>query len=246
MRGQGRPRRRQKRLSALFPSSAAARGTAARTPFVLLIVVLLGSGLITLLLLNSALNQGSFELSKLERQTDELADEQQALQQDVDAYSAPGALERRARELGMVPGGAPAFLLPDGRVLGRPHAATSQGVSLSTSAEPSPPAPLTAANQTTQTAPSGLPGPPMPPVAAPSVAPLVPLSSATLSPRSTQKAGATAAPASRPRRPPAHPRLQGRCRTPAFAVPRVPSGTGAPTAPAPGSAPAPSPTTSGR
>ncbi|GAU68258.1 16S rRNA methyltransferase RsmH [Streptomyces sp. NBRC 110611] len=139
MRGQGRPRGRQKRLSGLFPSSAAP-GTAARTPFVLLVVVLLGSGLITLLLLNSALNQGSFELSELERRTAELRDEQQALQQEVDASSAPGALERRARELGMVPGGAPVFLLPDGRVLGKPGVATSQGARLSTPAKRGAPA----------------------------------------------------------------------------------------------------------
>ncbi|MFH8569647.1 septum formation initiator family protein [Streptomyces sp. NPDC017993] len=122
MRGPGRSRGGPGRLSALFPSSA---GSAARTPFVLLVVVLLGSGLITLLLLNSALNQGSFELSNLEKKTDELTDEQQALQQQVDGYSAPGALERRARELGMVPGGNPAFLLPDGTVLGKPGKAGS-------------------------------------------------------------------------------------------------------------------------
>ncbi|MFE3549321.1 septum formation initiator family protein [Streptomyces kronopolitis] len=137
MKGRGSPRGRQYRLAALLPSGAGGRGTAARTPFVFLIVVLLGSGLITLLLLNSALNQGSFELSKLEKKTDELTDEQQALQQDVDASSAPDALERRARRLGMVPGGAPAFLLPDGTVRGRPGRATSTGAPLSSSAEPS-------------------------------------------------------------------------------------------------------------
>ncbi|MGW1377260.1 septum formation initiator family protein [Streptomyces sp. NPDC002446] len=236
MRGQGRPRGGQKRLSALFPASAAP-GTAARTPFVLLIVVLLGSGLITLLVLNSALNQGSFELSKLERKTDELTDEQQALQQEVDAYSAPGALERRARGLGMVPGGTPAFLLPDGTVLGRPHVATSAGAPLSTSAEPSAASLLGAR---TLTAPSGAP---RPPVAPPSVEPPVPLSSATLSPRSAPAAGGTALTPGLPA--PAAPRAPGAApASPASAAPRVPPGIGAPAAP--GSAPAPSPTTSGR
>ncbi|WP_432143128.1 septum formation initiator family protein [Streptomyces sp. bgisy084] len=156
MKGQG-PRGRQKRLAALFPSGAGARGTAARTPFVLLIVVLLGSGLITLLLLNSALNQGSFELSKLEKQTEELTDEQQALQQDVDAYSAPSALEQRARKLGMVPGGTPVFLLPDGTVRGRPSVAGPEGAPLSSSAEPSPLGPA---------ARTALPRPAVPPVPA--------------------------------------------------------------------------------
>ncbi|MCK7622123.1 septum formation initiator family protein [Streptomyces sp. RS10V-4] len=132
----GRPRGRQ-RLTALLPS-APRTGTAARTPFVLLVVVLLGSGLIGLLVLNSALNQGSFELSRLERQTGELTDEQQALQQEVDGYSAPGALARRARELGMVPGGNPAFLLPDGTVRGAPGPAPAAGAALSASAGPLP------------------------------------------------------------------------------------------------------------
>ncbi|KAA6220250.1 cell division protein FtsL [Streptomyces filamentosus] len=99
--------------------------SAARTPFVLLVVLLLGGGLITLLLLNSALNQGSFELRELKDRTTELTDEEQALQRDVDAYAAPDALERRARELGMVPGGSPAFLGPDGKVLGDPTVAPS-------------------------------------------------------------------------------------------------------------------------
>ncbi|MFE5619357.1 septum formation initiator family protein [Streptomyces sp. NPDC056463] len=118
---------RAARLGRLMPSGPS---TAARTPFVLLVVVLLGGGLITLLLLNSALNQGSFKLRDLKNRTTELTDEEQALQRDVDDYSAPDALERRARELGMVPGGSPAFLDPSGKVLGEPSEAT---------AEPKPP-----------------------------------------------------------------------------------------------------------
>ncbi|MCZ7460876.1 septum formation initiator family protein [Streptomyces sp. WMMC940] len=99
--------------------------TAARTPFVLLVVVLLGGGLITLLLLNTSLNEGSFRLSELRKKTTELTDQEQALQRDVDERSAPDALERRARELGMVPGGNPAFLDPDGTVRGVPKRATA-------------------------------------------------------------------------------------------------------------------------
>ncbi|MCB5182585.1 septum formation initiator family protein, partial [Streptomyces sp. SMC 277] len=98
-------------------------GQAARTPFVLLVVALLGGGLISLLLLNSALNEGSFQLSRLKKETTALTDEQQALQRDVDAHSAPDALERRARELGLVPGGSPVFLGTDGKVSGAATAA---------------------------------------------------------------------------------------------------------------------------
>ncbi|MFG3584946.1 septum formation initiator family protein [Streptomyces sp. NPDC047990] len=111
---------RAARLARLLPAGAA---HAARTPFVLLVVLLLGGGLIGLLVLNSALSEGSFHLDDLQRGTKTLTDEEQALQRDVDAYSAPDALQRRARELGMVPGGDPAFLGPDGTVKGVPGAA---------------------------------------------------------------------------------------------------------------------------
>jgi cell division protein FtsB len=99
--------------------------TAARTPFVILVVTLLAGGLISLLLLNAAVNQDSFQLNKLEKETTGYTDEQQQLQQEVDQYGAPGTLERRARELGMVPGGNPAFLDPDGSVRGTPERATA-------------------------------------------------------------------------------------------------------------------------
>ncbi|WP_328496869.1 septum formation initiator family protein [Streptomyces sp. NBC_00414] len=116
-------RGRAARLARLFPTGS---GQAARTPFVLLVVVLLGGGLIGLLVLNSALSEGSFQLDDLQKDTKSLTDEEQALQRDVDAYSAPDALQRRARELGMVPGGDPAFLNPDGTVRGVPSAAAEQ------------------------------------------------------------------------------------------------------------------------
>ncbi|MBQ0985930.1 septum formation initiator family protein [Streptomyces sp. F63] len=103
----------------------AGRSTAARTPFVLLVVLLLAGGLISLLLLNASLNQGSFRLSELKKETTELTDQQQALQQEVDAFTAPDALAERARELGMVPGGSPVFLYPDGTVRGVPSEAAA-------------------------------------------------------------------------------------------------------------------------
>ncbi|MFE6762619.1 septum formation initiator family protein [Streptomyces sp. NPDC057689] len=140
--------------------------TAARTPFVLLVVLLLGGGLITLLLLNSALNEGSFELSELKKRTTELTDEQQALQHDVDASFEPDALARRARELGMVPGGGPAFLNPDGTVRGVPSKA--------------PPAPVVAP-------------PPTTPAASPSAGAPSPTPTATPAPGAATASGTPAA-----------------------------------------------------
>lgn len=128
-------RGRAARLAQLLP---AGESTAARTPFVLLVVLLLGTGLITLLLLNASLNQGSFRLSELKKQTTELTDEQQALQQEVDSHTAPDALAERARELGMVPGGSPVFLGPDGTVRGVPSEATADPAPSDAGAAPDP------------------------------------------------------------------------------------------------------------
>ncbi|MFC8699831.1 FtsB family cell division protein [Streptomyces parvus] len=160
---------RAARLARLMPSTGPS--TAARTPFVLLVVLLLGGGLITLLLLNSALNEGSFRLSELKRDTTELTDEQQALQRDVDSRSQPGALEKRARELGMVPGGNPAFLNPDGTVRGKPTEATAPPPSPSPSPTPSPSASpdadTPAAGPSASGAPAGPSGSPSPSASVP-------------------------------------------------------------------------------
>ncbi len=95
-------------------------GGRGRAPFVILMVLLLALGLLGLLMLNTALNDGSFELTKLQKQTTQLTDQQQGLQQQIDQNAAPDALERSARQLGMVPGGDPVFLQDDGKVLGTP------------------------------------------------------------------------------------------------------------------------------
>ncbi|MCH0566446.1 MULTISPECIES: septum formation initiator family protein [unclassified Streptomyces] len=163
-------RGRAARLARLLPVTPTA-GRAARTPFVLLVVLLLGGGLIGLLVLNSALSEGAFQLDDLQKDTKALTDEEQALQRDVDAYSAPRALQRRARELGMVPGGDPAFLGPDGTVRGVPSPA-SAGPAVSRRPLVLAPEALTAepvptASATTTAAPdgSGTPDAPGTPVA---------------------------------------------------------------------------------
>ncbi|MFD3378101.1 MULTISPECIES: septum formation initiator family protein [unclassified Streptomyces] len=163
-------RGRAARLARLFPTGP---GQAARTPFVLLVVLLLGGGLIGLLVLNSAVSEGSFQLDDLQRDTKSLTDEEQALQRDVDAYSAPDALQRRARELGMVPGGDPAFLNPDGSVRGVPSAAAEQSsVSAPVIRPPDVLLPAPAPTPTESQEPAGPPTPAEAPApAAPTAAP---------------------------------------------------------------------------
>ncbi|GAA0911085.1 septum formation initiator family protein [Streptomyces thermoalcalitolerans] len=133
-------RGRAARLARLFPAH---RNQAARTPFVLLVVLLLGGGLIALLMLNSALSEGAFRREDLRKETKNLTDEEQALQRDIDAYSAPDALQRRAQELGMVPGGDPVFLSPDGTVRGVPSPAQAPAPQADAPAVPLAPEALT-------------------------------------------------------------------------------------------------------
>ncbi|MFF0410029.1 hypothetical protein ACFYUY_06275 [Kitasatospora sp. NPDC004745] len=136
----------------------------------MLVVVLLAAGLLGLLALNTALNEGSFELSRLQKQTTVATDEQQGLQHQIDQSSAPDALAKRAAEMGMVPAGGMAFLdVPNGgKVIGTPGPAQdSPPVKRSTvepwpvkqqppaAAQPSAPAPAPSA----PAAPSAPPSP---------------------------------------------------------------------------------------
>jgi hypothetical protein len=106
---------------------------AARTPFAVLLVMLAGVGLVGLLLINTRLQAGAVELSRLDRDNQILRERAQSLSQSVEVASAPHRLASRAQDLGMVPNSRPAFLrLSDGAVLGDPEKAE---------APPPPPAP---------------------------------------------------------------------------------------------------------
>ncbi|MFI2199512.1 septum formation initiator family protein [Streptomyces sp. NPDC020192] len=161
-------RGRAARLVQLFP---AGRAQAARTPFVLLVVLLLGGGLIGLLVLNSALSEGSFKLADLQKRTKSLTDEEQALQRDIDAYSSPDALQRRAHELGMVPGGDPAFLGPDGTVKGVPSAAIPESAAFTDPVAPEVMTPAAAHSTPPAATPPTPASPPPPPSAQPQAIP---------------------------------------------------------------------------
>jgi hypothetical protein len=92
--------------------------------FAALCMVLLAGGLVALLMLNTAMAEGSFTLNHLQNTSGELADTQEALNQSIDAQSSPASLAARAAKLGMVPADSAAFLrLSDGKVLGVASAA---------------------------------------------------------------------------------------------------------------------------
>jgi hypothetical protein len=70
-------------------------------PFVLLVLVLLGGGLICLLVINTTLGATSFRISKLQSTGTSLATQEQALQQQIAAEQSPAEIAKRAYELGM-------------------------------------------------------------------------------------------------------------------------------------------------
>jgi len=82
----------------------------AKTPFALLLVGLLTSGLAALLLLNTTLNQNSFTVRTLRVTSARLAEQQQALERDVAVEATPRRLAERSRQLGMAPNDNLAFL----------------------------------------------------------------------------------------------------------------------------------------
>lgn len=103
---------------------------ATRGVFILFLTGLLGVGLIAILVINTALAQGAFQLSELQQEQGAIAEQAAALTQAVDAASTPGALEAKARAVGMRPSENPVFLrLPDGTILGNPKPAPGRLVS---------------------------------------------------------------------------------------------------------------------
>ena len=116
-----RPRSSGRRppLALVPPRRPEPGGGLGRTPFVVLVVTLLGTGLLGLLVLHTVLAQDAFRLHALKQDSRVLEDSEQVLRREVEALRAPHALATRAAALGMVPAGPPAFLrLPDGAVLG--------------------------------------------------------------------------------------------------------------------------------
>lgn len=92
--------------------------TPARAPFVVLVAFLLAGGLVLVLLVNTWLAQGSFEMQQLQRQKVSLDVRAQAVSQHIADESAPHALAARAAAMGLVPAPNPVFKAADGSVLG--------------------------------------------------------------------------------------------------------------------------------
>lgn len=90
-------------------------------PFVLMCIAVLAGALVSVLLLNTSMAHGAYEERELQSTIARLSEQKQALLADLDAQSSPGALAKRARELGMVQDSTPAFIdLAAGAIIGAP------------------------------------------------------------------------------------------------------------------------------
>jgi hypothetical protein len=97
------------------------RPRAPRHRLLLVCTGVLAIGLLGVLLLNTVISQGAFRQHELEVALILISEEEEALARAVQQAEAPIEVERRARELGMVPAAAPVFLrLSDGAILGEP------------------------------------------------------------------------------------------------------------------------------
>ena len=85
------------------PRTARPRARTSRTPFILLLVGLLGGALVSLLVISTTLAQGAFRITSLQEQNANLAREQQTLTNEVAQAGNPAVIASKAEQLGMRP-----------------------------------------------------------------------------------------------------------------------------------------------
>ena len=100
------------------PDAAAARAArSSRTPFVFLLVGLLGGGLLCLLLINTILDTGAYQITQLQQENATLTQRTQELQARIAYEESPTVLAGEAQRLGMHEPGLLYFLdLRKGRI----------------------------------------------------------------------------------------------------------------------------------
>ncbi|WP_067631128.1 hypothetical protein [Actinomadura latina] len=122
---------RSTKAAAVRTRPAAVERAAPRTPFVLLIVGLLGGALVSLLLLNTVLAQDAFTLTRLQQSNKQLEQQRQSLEEENAREGSPAGLSRKAKALGMKEAEDPAFFDTEtgrasgGRIRPVPHAAAA-------------------------------------------------------------------------------------------------------------------------
>ncbi|WP_433049462.1 hypothetical protein [Dactylosporangium sp. CS-033363] len=95
--------------------------SAPRAPFVALVLVLVLSGVVGILVLNTRIAENAFKLDALKTKQAGLDRDEERLRSDLANKESPVTLASRAKQLGLVPSRTPAFLvLPDGTKLEMP------------------------------------------------------------------------------------------------------------------------------
>ena len=95
--------------------------SAPRAPFVALVLVLVLSGVIGILVLNTRIAENAFRLDALKTKQSGLDRDEERLRSDLANKESPVYLASRAKQLGLVPSKTPTFLvLPDGTKLEMP------------------------------------------------------------------------------------------------------------------------------
>jgi hypothetical protein len=118
-RGGSRPQPKRG-LRLVAPVTSRAR----RTPFVVILLAIIGGGLVGLILISTAMQAQTFELATLTAEARELEVAQEALEREVRELESPENLGPLAVAHGMVPNQTPVYLqLSDGTVKGSPKPA---------------------------------------------------------------------------------------------------------------------------
>jgi hypothetical protein len=90
-----------RRASPAPKPAGAGRRPVSRTPFILLVLGLLGGGLVCLLVINTTLAAGSFRISALQQGNAQASQRVEELQQQVATEESPSSIEQRALKLGL-------------------------------------------------------------------------------------------------------------------------------------------------
>ncbi len=105
------------------------KAKAAFAPFVVVLALVLGAGMVGQLALSTALEAQSFAIDDLRQQSTDLDNQLSDLQAKVAVASSTTSLASQATKLGMKPNPYPIQLaLPDGKVVGKPTVVTGDEV----------------------------------------------------------------------------------------------------------------------
>ena len=98
-------------------------------PFTILCTLIVTATLAALLYMNIQMSDTSYEITRLQSQSQRLTEEKQALTETDERLGTPQELERQARELGMVPVTDPAYIdLDTGKIIGETSSAAQTEV----------------------------------------------------------------------------------------------------------------------